>query len=121
MKRIVTNYFSLSSASEFRGGREKTPVTSDCINIYIQNFEDPIFTKNDGSQEIWLEIVSINSEGKHIWFICPQSDFFYIIKDDISESFDSGTDFLRRLSEVFPEEFEFFIWYPKSIDGEWED
>jgi hypothetical protein len=121
MKKVIVNYFSLSSSSQFRGGEEETPAPPDSINIYLHNLEDPIFIRKDGTPEVWLEIVSINSRGKHVWFICPQSDFFYIINNESAETFDTGKDFLDRLSVLFPNEFEFFLWYPNSIDGEWND
>lgn len=68
-----------------------------------------------------LDIISYDWRGDISWSIWTLKKS-YSIFDKVSHTFmdvKSRGDFLEKVKDQYPEDFDFFIWHPDIIDGVW--
>jgi hypothetical protein len=88
------------------------PLIPNMINIYM-TFPPSI-----------NHIISINSDDTVIWKIQyhreRHSYKHYIISPSAKRTlYINMEEFLSDLKKIYPEDYEFFLWHPEAINGEW--
>ena len=77
------------------------------------------FLGQEGKRD--LDIISYDWRGDISWSIWTLKKS-YSIFDKVSHNFmdvKSRGDFLEKVKDQYPEDFDFFIWHPDIIDGVW--
>lgn len=91
---------------------EDFPLFKNTINIDLY-FSDTISS-----------ITCVNSEDKSLWragFYINHIAFkhFVVSPDWKMISYKNMEDFLSGLKDIYPEDYEFFIWHPEATRGIW--